>query len=1688
MSASEDGFRGTLSEPSDASGGARALWASVQRASYGANGAVASLASSPLCGDTTASGDRGWSSTVGSRRGLTVTGKIAAAVLAVELLQIALVPLEAAVAYSAPGGDSATSAADVMRGIWAWGAGQGTAWALAAAAALLWVAPFAWEVRTSVRGEAMAGRLVTKILHVTSDLLRVAVLPAAATAATLHARGGTLNHVAAGLAEASVVLPGLYTSLFHVELLPSRGAFAQADGLASLGLCAAKVAVGALQALRHFGLAVPYAALVPVALFATFGHHLAYVPFYRRRLNLLHCGVLGGAAVSSLASVAAAALRGRSWVPFVACVVAAVPGGLCCALLCSLRLRSLARMLRLCRPSARPWEAAAALRTCYGRRPGADEPLLSAPESAAAFLEAAHAQFADNAAVHLAHGLLLMELCRDPRGMVTHGRQAKRADRRPWEDFCVNSALTAALEALHATAHEGSGVDAALEVADRNTRHAKACASRFWQRLLQARGASATSGEVSAMMQLVDAFAAHSRAAYNVLTGLAIKYPHSFKVLRRFARFMEEIRNDREAAAYALTLADQLEEAAAHRMSKQNRAKIVRLSDKSGAVSFGGQSSRQLQQVQQEEERADSAGGSECASEALGGQAASRSSAAASSIKSSASAANDETAHVRAIRRRIEGARYRTVRRLHMAVVAILLLLGCCLAVEYALSASTIDTFRQNVFLINTTIGMREALFSAIYELRLLETEMRAGNSTAFTVEQHVDYVLSQTRDFELRFDSAFRESDVAAATSAFWAYTRLPLRYFVNGPNASSFANGSYVTSPTPLWDSGYALLNHVNDLVSAVRADPLSPAWTSGDGLRADSRFRFAIDNGPTVLADGLVGASAQFPVEVRDAAQRIETFVSVIYPVVLAVVCAAVGGILVLAMRRVERERQAAAALFRGIPKSSLLNVYDRLVSGDDTALVRDAIVRRSAMSTPAKFRAVLVLGGIALVVLATAMFAVVYGFAEGHKHDGVLLRGIGTRRNLLTVVLWASQELTVDDTTTGSWEPKRAALRDGVLAPLLLIDRQLKNGDRANGFLPYASSTALLREIWYTRPCPSSVPMTECYGVGVMLRRLIDSGVQFAAMSRERAKSAAAGGALLGDIVALEATTTEWLLEGIQALFEQAGATIDAAQGRVSALFWAAVAVCALQYAALRWVMGRLESEVESFVRMLLFLPASVLDTVGDIREFLDGDAELRRDDARVTGREAEEQTRRILEGCDDAVLVCDARGYLLVVNRAAEALTGHSAADLLGCSLSLVLPADCRVARAILTPSKSEQQPGQQQQQQQKIASEEVVLRRAAGGELSVLVSVAQSRVLGATSYALFLRDISQLKQRERELGDQQRSAEQLLYNILPRSLVRDIAWAPLPGATDGAEAPEIRVAARAYESVTILFADIVEFTQATAQLDGEAVVLVLNALVSQWDRLALEFGVEKIKTIGSCFMAAAGVPVPSADNAELMAEFAIAMLWETKAHNKTARVPMQVRIGLNTGKVVAGVLGLHKIAYDLWGDTVNVAARMQTASLPDRIQVSEMTFDKLQGRGYAFSKREKTLIKGKGAMDCYLLEVGTAQEIEAALEASGGVVPVRSESLRWRRRADCDPDGTRQQQGKSDNREGTELGPLASEVEQRNSAVLALPQRTASAMATSHHPATEDTVASAEQLPAEKKETEAAEVSEDKGE
>eukprot|EP00727_Mastigamoeba_balamuthi_P013807 m51a1_g9049 putative adenylate guanylate cyclase (661) ;mRNA; f:22623-28238 len=309
-------------------------------------------------------------------------------------------------------------------------------------------------------------------------------------------------------------------------------------------------------------------------------------------------------------------------------------------------------------------------------------------------------------------------------------------------------------------------------------------------------------------------------------------------------------------------------------------------------------------------------------------------------------------------------------------------------------------------------------------------------------------------------------------------------------------------------------------------------------------------------------------------------------------------------------------------------------------------------------------------------------------------------------------------------------------------------------------------------------------------------------------------------------------------------------------------------------------------------------------------------------------------------------------------------------DVLGLAITVVLPRDFECNAQVLREIES----STTQSTGKRISSLEVKVSCKDETTRDALLSMGKTVEREAVSYALFLRDISQLKQRQAELSEKQEAAEKLLYNILPRTLVHEMAQR-------GIEGREMTMA-RAHAGATILFADIVDFTQLTGGLEADAVVLVLNGLVSEWDRLAVELGVEKIKTIGSCFMAAAGVPQEFAEHAEAMMEFAIAMLWETKARNKTARIPLSIRIGVNTGKVVAGVLGLHKIAFDLWGDTVNVAARMQTSCPPDRIQVSEATFAALQGKGYAFQERERLLIKGKGEMNCYVLELPAPPELD----------------------------------------------------------------------------------------------------------
>jgi class 3 adenylate cyclase len=208
------------------------------------------------------------------------------------------------------------------------------------------------------------------------------------------------------------------------------------------------------------------------------------------------------------------------------------------------------------------------------------------------------------------------------------------------------------------------------------------------------------------------------------------------------------------------------------------------------------------------------------------------------------------------------------------------------------------------------------------------------------------------------------------------------------------------------------------------------------------------------------------------------------------------------------------------------------------------------------------------------------------------------------------------------------------------------------------------------------------------------------------------------------------------------------------------------------------------------------------------------------------------------------------------------------------------------------------------------------------------------------------------------LAEQERS-ERLLLNVLP---------APIAARLKAGEA----VIADAFPDVTVLFADIVDFTRRSRQVRPAQVVATLNELFSAFDRLAQRHGLEKIKTIGDAYMVAGGLPQPRPDHAQAIAEMALAMQAEVARRTDPSGQPLQLRIGIDTGPVEAGVIGTAKFSYDLWGDTVNTASRMESHGVAGCIQVTERTYQRLRD-GYRLERRGPIQVRGMGELVTWYL-------------------------------------------------------------------------------------------------------------------
>ena len=234
--------------------------------------------------------------------------------------------------------------------------------------------------------------------------------------------------------------------------------------------------------------------------------------------------------------------------------------------------------------------------------------------------------------------------------------------------------------------------------------------------------------------------------------------------------------------------------------------------------------------------------------------------------------------------------------------------------------------------------------------------------------------------------------------------------------------------------------------------------------------------------------------------------------------------------------------------------------------------------------------------------------------------------------------------------------------------------------------------------------------------------------------------------------------------------------------------------------------------------------------------------------------------------------------------------------------------------------------------------------------------------LGAVAGVTFSALRYFIAQRDRAtvlLEREQQKSEQLLLNVLPPSI------ATLLKDND-------RTIARHHGDASIMFADIVDFTQLSATLPPGEVVEMLNGVFTKFDQLTEERGLEKIKTIGDSYMVAAGVPEARPDHAEVLAELALEMIAAVSTQTFNGQ-PLVLRIGINSGPVVAGVIGTRKFSYDLWGDTVNTASRIEEYGLSGEIQVSDTTREKIEHR-FHVEGREPIEMKGKGLVPVYLLK------------------------------------------------------------------------------------------------------------------
>ena len=337
------------------------------------------------------------------------------------------------------------------------------------------------------------------------------------------------------------------------------------------------------------------------------------------------------------------------------------------------------------------------------------------------------------------------------------------------------------------------------------------------------------------------------------------------------------------------------------------------------------------------------------------------------------------------------------------------------------------------------------------------------------------------------------------------------------------------------------------------------------------------------------------------------------------------------------------------------------------------------------------------------------------------------------------------------------------------------------------------------------------------------------------------------------------------------------------------------------------------------------------------------------------RQAEEKYRSIFENAIVGIFQTTPDGEYLSANPALLRIYGYSSGEELIGTLT-------DVSKQHYVDPEQRAEVVRLIQEQGKVSDFESQVYRRDGSIIWISENTytVRDRYGNLLYYEGTIEDITTRKQAEAALRLEQEKSDRLLLNILPQPIADRLKQDP-------------SIIADTFAEVTVLFADIVGFTQLSARVSPTELVSLLNEIFSTFDQLAERHSLEKIKTIGDAYMVVGGLPIPRKDHAEAIAQMSLDMLDAISDFSNTHNQDFRIRIGINSGPVVAGVIGIKKFIYDLWGDTVNTASRMESHGKPGCIQVTSTTYQLLQEK-YIFESRGAIEVKGKGMMNTYLLQ------------------------------------------------------------------------------------------------------------------